>query len=72
MVGSGPSRVGEKGTMNLRQDLSSSATVGSIEEACWGVPRRESKSEGAALGGVDLGEEAEEQEEREKEDGQCE
>lgn len=52
--------------------MSSFATVGSIEEACWGVPRRESKSEGVALGVVGLGEEAEEQEEREKEDGQCE
>ncbi|KAL6964737.1 hypothetical protein U1Q18_035795, partial [Sarracenia purpurea var. burkii] len=46
------SLVGAKGTRNLRQDLSSFASLGSIDDACCGGPRRESKSEAVALGGT--------------------
>lgn len=57
----------------MRQDRSCLATLGSIEEACCGVPRRESKSDGVALeeeiGGLVV-EEA--QVVREEKDGQCE
>jgi hypothetical protein len=42
----------------LKQELSSWATIGLTEEACWFVARRESKSEVVALGlGLDADEE---------------
>lgn len=41
---------GEKGTRNLKQDLSSLETRGLILEDCLVGPKTESKSEGMALG----------------------
>lgn len=44
----------EKGTRNLKQEWNCWAISGLTEEACWWVPRRESKSDVVALGGVEL------------------
>ena len=67
---SGPIRLGDRGTRNLRHDLSSFAVLGSIDATCCGVPRRESKSEA-----VDLGDGGFVEDERDlikSEDGECE
>lgn len=48
-----------KGTRNLKHDQRSRATSGLTELACWGGPRRESKSETVALGLADDGGERE-------------
>lgn len=59
---------GEKGTRNLKQDRSLSATTGLTEEEeeerAVAGPRRESKSEGVALGIGDEGDEGGEEEDR--------
>lgn len=66
-------KLGVKGTRNLKQELSSRATIGlTVEERDLG-PRRESKSEGVAFGVVGAGDDNEnglnenEEPEREKE-----